>query len=146
MDPNVAIAIFTAVAAIAALISAVGSLLASFQAKKTAEESKKIAEEQTKALMTAAKANALASRIDFYTQQLTPLRDKIQNGRVMGTVIVKLQEEEKEYTMQQNHLAWWLDRQMDELKVGLRHECPESPYNTEIPRWRGEQPTTGAGS
>jgi hypothetical protein len=42
----------------------------------------------------------------------------------MGAVIAKKVEEDKEYTAQQNHLAWWLDRQMDELKVGLRFECP----------------------
>jgi hypothetical protein len=31
---------------------------------------------------------------------------------------------------------------MDELKVGPGHKCG-SPLDTEVPRWRGEQPTTG---
>lgn len=73
------------------------------------------------------------------------MRKIIQDGNVMGAVIAKKVEEDKEYTAQQNHLAWWLDRQMDELKVGLRFECPGSPYNSEVPRSRGEQPTTDKG-
>jgi len=115
MDPNVAIAIFTAVAAIAALISAVGSLLASFQAKKSAEESTKIAKEQTKALLTAAKANALATQIDVYTLQMKRLDP-------LGRATSELDELERK----QKHLAAWLEKQTDALGVGLKNPLPDS--------------------
>jgi hypothetical protein len=70
---NLAIAIFTAIAAKAAWDSAKSSQQAVEQANRSAEDSRKIAEEQTKALLTAAKANALASRIEFYNEQIRPL-------------------------------------------------------------------------
>jgi flagellar basal body-associated protein FliL len=76
---NLAIAVFTAIAAAAALVSAISSARSSKAASKAAEESKKIAVEQAQALLTAAKANALDTRISFYTQQmqrLPPLRDR----------------------------------------------------------------------
>jgi hypothetical protein len=55
-------------------------------AKSAAKDASKIAEAQTNVSMTAAKANALASRIDFYTQKLRSLRDQIQDGKVTVTL------------------------------------------------------------
>jgi uncharacterized lipoprotein YehR (DUF1307 family) len=115
MDPNVAIAIFTAVAAIAALISVFVSLRASRDAKKSAEESKNIAEEQTKVLLTAAKANALATQIDVYTLQMHRLN---AHGRAA--------KELDELEQKQKHLAGWLERQTDALGVGLNNQLPDS--------------------
>lgn len=112
-------------------------------AKSVAEDSRTIAGEQTKALMSAAKANALASRIAFYNEQIAELtewlnivRNSVTSAR--GQIPAK-EAELKELKMQRDHCAWWLDRQSDALGVGLRHECPSSPYNGEVPRWRGEQ-------
>ena len=64
---NLTIAIFTAIAARAAVLSARASRDAVHLANQSAEDdSRKIAEEQTKVLMTAAKAeNALASRMNL---------------------------------------------------------------------------------
>jgi hypothetical protein len=115
---NLAIAIFTAIAAKAAWDSAKSSHRAVEQANQSAEDSRKIAGEQTKALLTAAKANALASRIAFYNEQIRPLLPGNPD-------IPKLTE-------QRNHLAYWLDCQTDALGVGLNHECPLSPYNETI--------------
>jgi hypothetical protein len=107
-------------------------------AKSAANDSSKIANEQTNALMAAAKANALASRINFYEQQLAPLRNKIQDSKVLGEIVVRLQDQAKELEMQQKHLVYWLDRQTEVLKVGLRFECPGSPHNSEVTRWGGQ--------
>jgi CHASE1-domain containing sensor protein len=120
---NVAIAIFTAVTAVAAW--------------RAASVAKSSAKDQTDALMTAAKANALASRISFYTEQIAPLREQIQDGKVRGSPIANQVAQVIELEKQQKHLAYWLDRQTDALKVGLRFECPGSELNNEVPRWRG---------
>lgn len=115
MDPNVAIAIFTAVAAIAALISVFVSLRASRDAKKSAEESAKIAKEQIKVLLAAAKANALATQINVYTLQMTRLN-------AYGRATSELDELERK----QKHLAAWLEQQTDTLGVGLNNPLPSS--------------------
>jgi hypothetical protein len=86
--------------------------------RKAADGSRKIAQEQTTALLTAAKANALASRIEFYNEQIRPL--------LGGNPDLPTLREERD------HLAYWLDRQTDALGVGLNHECPGSPYNAVI--------------
>lgn len=88
------------------------------ESRKAAAEARKIAQEQTKALLTAAKANALASRIRFYNEQLRPL--------LAGNPHIPILTEERD------HLAYWLDRQTVALGVGLNHECPGSPYNAVI--------------
>jgi hypothetical protein len=126
---NSVIAIFTAIAAIAAWFTAV-------KAAQAAKESSAIAEKQTEALMTAAKANALATRIDFYDRQMAPLIEQIQKfGARGGDISAQLGDLAK----QQKPLVYWLDKQTDALQVGLRFECPGSEYNSEVQRWRGEQ-------
>jgi len=81
---NLAIAVFTAAAAIAAWVSTTASLKATEKANETAEESRKIAHEQTQALMLAAKANALASRISFYSEQIRTLEKQLQDYQQRG--------------------------------------------------------------
>jgi hypothetical protein len=113
---NVATAIFTAVTAIAAWRAA-------SVAKSAAKDASKISGAQTDALMTAAKANALASRINFYTQQMQRLPP------LTGQATGKLDQLQRE----QEHLAHWLDQQTDALGVGLNSECPGSDeYNAII--------------
>jgi|HubBroStandDraft_2_1064218.scaffolds.fasta_scaffold649033_1 hypothetical protein len=146
---NLAIAIFTALAAKAAWDSAKASRLAVEQANESAEDSRKIAKEQTKALMTAAKANALASRINFYNEQIAEARgaiNKAQGAPVPNRPFISHSESAlDELIIQRDHYAWFLDRQSNELEVGLRHTCPGSPYNKEVPRWRGDIPETNEG-
>jgi hypothetical protein len=130
---NLAIAAFTAIALGAALVSAISSSRSSKEASKAAEEGRKIAGEQTKAMMTA-KANALASRINFYSEQIaaaTPSDELRQFGIGLGSVM--------ELKKRREHLAYWLDRQADALEIGLRFDCPGSPHNNEVPRWKGER-------
>jgi septal ring factor EnvC (AmiA/AmiB activator) len=67
---NVAIAIFTAVTAVAAWRAA--SL-----AKSSAKQASDVAKEQTKVSVTAPKANALASRINFYNEQIADIKEAI---------------------------------------------------------------------
>ena len=135
---NLAIAIFTAVAAIAALISARASRQAVEQANKAAEDGRKIAEKQTEALMTAAKANALASRINFYTEQMRPLlkihEERGQSNRVLSP---EGQTRLEKWGIEREHLACWLDQQANALGVGLNQECPGLEYN-EIIRTRNK--------
>jgi hypothetical protein len=146
---NLAIAVFTAIAAGAALVSGISSSRSSKEARKAAEASRKIAEEQTKALMTAAKANALASRINFYNEQIAEVRGAINKAQSAPVPIRPfINDSERaldELIIQRNHYAWFLDRQSNELEVGLRHTCPGSPYNKEVPRWRGDIPETDEG-
>ena len=133
---NLTIAIFTAIAARAAVLSARASRDAVHLANQSADDSRKIAEEQTKALMTAAKANALASRINFYNEQIRPLQ-RIQEHMFDNPGRSQRLSEEAEAGLNQlieerDHLAYWLDRQTDALGVGLNHECSLSPYNETI--------------
>jgi len=81
---NLAIAVFTAAAAIAAWVSTTASLKATEKANETSEESRKIAHEQTQALMLAAKANGLASRISFYSEQIRTLEKQLQDYQQRG--------------------------------------------------------------
>ena len=36
---------------------------------------------------------------------------------------------------QRNHLGWQLDRELDDLGVGLRRTSPGSPENDRVPGW-----------
>src|SRR6266481_8883464 len=82
---NLAIAVFTAAAAIAAWVSTTASLKATEKANETSEESRKIAHEQTQALMMlAAKANGLASRISFYSELIRTLEKQLQDYQQRG--------------------------------------------------------------
>ena len=112
---NLAIAVCTALAAKAAWDSAKASRQAVNQANQSAEDGRKIAEEQTKALMTASKANALATQIDVYTLQMNRLNP-------FGRATKELDELERK----QKHLAAWLEKQTDALGVGLKNPLPDS--------------------
>jgi hypothetical protein len=112
---SLAVAIFTALAARAAWASAKASREAVAQANTAAAESRTIAKEQTAALLTAAKANALASRINFYTEQMHRLN---AYGHATGQLDALEQK--------QKHLAGWLDQQTDALGVGLKNPLPSS--------------------
>jgi hypothetical protein len=129
---NLAIAVFTAVAAAAACFSAVAS-------SRSAKESGNFARQQAEALMLAAKANALASRIDFYNKQILEAKEKlrVQFSNSTQPGYAEAQREEKELGLQQVHLVYWLDRQTDALGVGLGVKCPGSPYNERIKSSKG---------
>ena len=137
---NLAIAVFTAAAAGAAWVSARASLKAIEQANKQAEESRKFAEEsrkiseqQAEAMLTAAKANALASRISFYAEQIRFIEKQFEDYQYRGRAIeLNAGDKLKQLKAEQQHLAYWLDRQTDVLGVGLGNECPGSPYNDRI--------------
>jgi hypothetical protein len=79
---NLVIACFTA---IAAFISARASRQAVEEAKKAGDNSAKIAAEQTKAMLTAARANALASRIDFFNQQIDDTRARMEKNSMSSS-------------------------------------------------------------
>ena len=78
-----------------------------------------IAKEQTTALMSAAKANALASRIAFYNEQIAELTEWlniVRNSITSARDQIPAKEADlKELKMQRDHCAWWLDRQSDAL-------------------------------
>jgi hypothetical protein len=107
-----ATAIFTAVAAGAAW-------RATSVAKSAAEESGKIASQQTTALSVAAKANALASRINFYDRQIVEREAVIQASQMNPTRLDQARKTVEQLKAEQRHLAFWLDRQLDSLGVGL---------------------------
>jgi hypothetical protein len=100
---NLAIAICTAAAALAAWVSASASLKATEQANKEAEESRKIAQKQ--------------------------LEDRQDRGRAPEP---DKREKLAKLKLEQTHLGFWLDRQTDALGVGLGFKCPGSPYNDKI--------------
>jgi hypothetical protein len=131
---NLAIAIFTAIAAVAALVSARASRQAVDQANQSAEDSRKIAEEQTKALMTAAKANALASRIEFYNKQILEANEALNKFRRAADIDKesKAKQHKEELELQQDHLTRWLDQQTNALGVGLGFKISDSKYNERI--------------
>jgi hypothetical protein len=121
---DVATAIFTAGTAIAAL-------WAGWIAKSAAQDSTKIAKQQTDALINAAKANALASRINFYSEQIAILEEKVQDAKVRGMApmqMVVLTNELDQLKRERKHLVVWLDRQTDALGVGLGNPCVGSDY------------------
>jgi hypothetical protein len=117
---NVAIAIFTAVTAIAAWRAA-------SVAKSSAEESGKIAKEQTDALMTAAKADALASRINFYDKQIAVVESELQEGTLH--VASQVQSRPTDYPpgdaqKQQYKLCSWM-----EISPHCRLHCEQKRKN-----------------
>ena len=138
---GLAIAICTAAAAVAAWVSASASLKATNQAnkeaeesRKAAEESRKIAQQQTEALTTAAKANALASRIEFYNKQILEAKGYLsQFGNAAEKGYPEAFKNKEELELQQDHLVRWLDQQTAALGVGLGFKCPgDSKYNERI--------------
>jgi hypothetical protein len=122
---NLAIAVFTAAAAIAAWVSASASLKATEQAnreaqesRKAAEESRKIAQQQTGALMLAARANALASRISFYSEQILEAKEAwIRANKRADPKESEAFEYKRKLELEQEHLARWLDQQTNPLGV-----------------------------
>ena len=127
---NTVIAYGTAAASIGAVVSAIFSAIAACQAKS-------IATKEIEAMLTAAKANALASRIDFYGVQIGNIEKQFENWKTKGeTPDENAGPDLKEFRLERDHLAFWLDRQTDKLGVGLRFECPGSPSNKYVGRWR----------
>jgi hypothetical protein len=100
-------------------------------AKSASENSGTIAKEQTTALMTAAKANALASRISFYDQQIADLESMIAARQINPARLADAQKTVEQLKVEQRHLAYWLDRQTDALGVGLGNLDNGSGY---VPR------------
>lgn len=130
---NLAIAIFTAMAAKAAWDSAKSSHRAVEQANQSAEDGRKIAEEQTKALLTAAKSNALASRIEFYNRQISAAKGWLASfGTTAQQGYPEAKRNKELLEQEQEHLVRQLDQQTNALEVGLNYECPGSAYNDTI--------------
>ncbi len=133
---NLLIAAFTAWAARSASVSARASVKATEQSTKEAEASRNIAQRQTDALMAAAKANALASRISFYSEQIRFIEKQFEARQNRGSEVEPgAGEKLKELKAEQAHLAHWLDRQMDSLKVGLHFKCG-SPFDSRVEEWK----------
>jgi hypothetical protein len=85
--------------------------------------------------MTAAKANSLASRISFYSEQIRFFEKQFEDHQDRGWVPQPgAAENLKELKAQQAHLAYWLDRQMDALGVGLHFKCG-SPFDSRVDEW-----------
>ena len=121
-----------AIIAIGTAVTAIAAWRAASVAKSAAAESSKIAKEQTNALITAAKANALASRIHAYDLQIAVVEEKIQDGKVRGIApmpLALLVSEADQLKGERKHLIVWLDRQTDAMGVGLGNPCPGSDYN-----------------
>jgi len=110
---NVATAVFTAGTAAAALFAA-------WVAKSASEDSNKSAKKQTNALLTAARGNALASRINFYDRQIAEIESAIRAEQTSPSLRARLEKNFEQLKEEQRHLAYWLDRQLDSLGVRLR--------------------------
>lgn len=135
---NFAIAIATGFAAVAtwrAAGAAYESVKLSRQAAKDGHEQAKRMNEallstyqeaklMNEALLNAAKANALATRIEFYNEQ-------VAFGRTHGwgedTAICRDQQE---------HLIYQLDEISEKLGVGAGQPCDNSPHNGKIEGWK----------
>ncbi len=102
--------------AIATVITAIATCVAGFAALATAI----ILAGQTKAFMAAAKANALAARIEYYYTQL-----KAEPSS----------SEQSELSDQQVHLIYQLDEVLDKLKVGAGRHAALSPHDAKVPNW-----------
>jgi hypothetical protein len=103
MDAITITAIATCIAGIAALITAI------------------ILAIQTGAFTAAAKANALAARIEYYYAQVETHKNSPLEQR-------KLKD-------QQVHLVYQLDEVLDKLKVGTGKHAKLSPHDAKVPHW-----------
>ncbi len=92
-------------------------------------------------MTTAAKANALASRIEFYNKQISEAKEALNKFRTTADEgFPEALQNKKELDREQDHLVRWLDQQTAALGVGLGFECPGSKYNDKI-RERASAPT-----
>jgi hypothetical protein len=106
MDP-------TTITAIATVTTAIATCIAGIAARITAI----ILAAQTGAFKAAAKANALAARIEYYYTQ------------------VESSPEQRKLKDQQVHLVYQLDEVLDELKIGTARTATLSPHNVRVPLW-----------
>jgi hypothetical protein len=113
---NFAIAVFTGIAAAAAWSSAK-------LARQAGDDSHQQAEKMKEAMLNAAKANALASRIEFYNEQ-------VASGRRQGW-----SNDSATSRDQHEHLVCQLDRILDRMGVGIAQPCESSPHNDKVGKW-----------
>jgi hypothetical protein len=128
---NIAIAIFNFVIAIATAAAAFAAWSSVNLSKKVAELSKKAAEDgraqvdkMNEALVDAAKANALATRIEYYHEQ-------VAFGQRQGW-----NQDSAACRDQQEHLVYQLDEILAKMKVGAGYPCDGSPHNGKIEGWK----------
>jgi hypothetical protein len=142
---SLAIALFNLVIAMATCLAAVatgfaawaawsGTKLARAAAKDSHQQAERMNEallnayQQAKlmneALLDAAKANALATRIEFYNEQ-------VEFGRTHGWG-----EDTEICRDQQQHLVYQLDEISEKLGVGAGRPCDNSPHNAKIEGWK----------
>ena len=115
---NFAIAVATGLAARAAWSS-------TKLARQAAEDSHQQADEMNKALLNAAKANALATMIEYY------YNPKVEFGRTRGW-----SKETEIARDQQEHLIYQLYEILDKMGVGPGQPCDGSPHNGKIEGWK----------
>jgi hypothetical protein len=114
---NLAIAVATGLAARAAWSSAK-------LARQAADDSHQQAERMNEAMLNAAKANALATRIEYFDPT-------VQTGRERGW-----SAESRTAHDQQEHLVYQLDEIMARMGVGVGLPCDTSPHNGKIEGWK----------
>jgi hypothetical protein len=117
---NLGIAICNFAIAVATGLAARAAWLSTKLARQAAEDSHQQADEINKALLNAAKANALATRIEYYNP-------KVEFGRTHGW-----STESEICRDQQEHLIYQLDEILDEMGVGTGQPCDGSPHNGKI--------------
>jgi hypothetical protein len=114
---NLAIAIATGLAAKAAWSS-------TKLVRQAAEESRRQADKMNEALLNAAKANALATRIEYYDPT-------VEQGRTKGW-----SQESTTARDQQEYLIHQLDEILDKMGAGTGQPCAGSPHNEKIDDWK----------
>jgi hypothetical protein len=133
----------TTVPPVTSALAAIAACVSAYFSKRSVDEARRIATDQIKTAKTTARANALSSRIAFYNELLKGLDDYIAEVKV-GTIrpqegptaaIQRAKETMAESLSQRDHLGWQLDRELDDLGVGLRRTSPGSPYNDKVPGW-----------
>jgi hypothetical protein len=133
----------TTVPPVSSALAAIAACVSAYFSKRSVDEARRIATDQIKTAKTTARANALSSRIAFYNEQLKGLDDYIAEVKVGAirpqegptSAIQRAKETMAESLSQRDHLGWQLDRELDDLGVGLRRTSPGSPYNDKVPGW-----------
>jgi hypothetical protein len=83
--------------------------------------------------MLAAKVNVLASRFSFYHEKIRPIEKQFEDWQNHGHAPeTNAKAKLDELNLEQMHLVCRLDRQTEALGVGLKFECPDSPYNERL--------------
>jgi hypothetical protein len=124
-------------------LAAIAACFSAYFSKRSVDEARRIATDQIKTAKTTARANSLASRIAFYNEQLENAKANLQQlgspGRVLTeagqAAVVRTQDSVTELGYQRDHLGWQLDRELDDLGVGLRRTSPGSPHNDRVVGW-----------